>query len=159
MHKLLLALATMLLVAAPNLQAQDRSSAPVPVAYINLQFGSGAKPVSRYGLQLARVQLSRAQHDVTGGVNLFSTVPYADLKFNGSELESFKLNGVNTMEKVVTYNADGTTSTQSGINWKYVGWGALGFGALWWTCEEKDWDLCGGDRKDDPPPVVEEMVE
>jgi len=149
-HKLFLTLATFLVAVAPNLQANDLNSSPVPVVYINVPFGGSAKTVPSYGLQLARVQQDR-----TGSVNLFQSIPYANLKFNGSELEAFNLNGVNTLQKVTTYNADGTTSTQSNINWKYVGWGALGFGALWWTCEERDRDLCGGDHDDEAPPLVE----
>jgi len=60
------------------------------------------------------------------------------------------------LQKVTTYNADSTTSTNSSINWRCVGWGALGSGALWWTCEERDWDLCGSDHNDDTPTRMEE---
>ncbi|MCP4125570.1 MAG: hypothetical protein GY753_00740 [Gammaproteobacteria bacterium] len=125
MHKLILTLASFLLVV-PGLQAQDLSTEPVPVAYINIPFGSGATQTpSSYGLQLARVEQDRA-----GGVNLFSSTPIADLKFNGSELEALNLNGVNTLQKVTRYNADGEAETSTEINWWVVGGAVIVAGYL-----------------------------
>ncbi|MCP4992158.1 MAG: hypothetical protein GY934_00005, partial [Gammaproteobacteria bacterium] len=125
MHKLLLALATFLLAVAPNLQAQDLSSGPVPLAYFNMPFGGTAKSMPSYGLQLARVEQDR-----TGGVNLFASTPIADLKFNGSELEAFNLNRVNTLQKVTRYNANGEAETSTEVNWWLVGGAVIVAGYL-----------------------------
>jgi len=111
-RKLFLTLATFLVAVAPNLQANDLNSSQVPVVYINVPFGGIAKTVPSYGLQLARVQKDR-----TNGVNLFRSTPYADLKFNGTELDSFKLNGMNVLQKVTTYNAKGKPLTDNQRNW------------------------------------------
>jgi hypothetical protein len=116
MSRILFALATFLLAAAPNLQAQDLNSGPVPVAYINVPFGGNTKSMPSYGLQLARVQQDR-----TSELSLFQSTPYADLKFNGSELEAFNLNGMNTLQKVTRYNADGEAETTTEVNWWLVG--------------------------------------
>ncbi len=137
-------LITCLLLAASNLLAGGLYAEPMPLAYINIPFGASKKVTPSYGLQLARVEPTW-----NGSANIFTSIPYAEMKFTGTQLDSFKLNGVNMLQKITRYNADGTTSTHSSINWKYVGIGALAFGGLWWVCEERDWDLCGGDHDND----------
>ena len=142
MSRTLFALATFMLAVAPNLQAQDLNSSPVPVAYINVPFGGNTESTPSYGLQLARVQ-----EDRSGVVNLFQSIPYADLKFNSSELEAFSLNGINTLQKVTRYNANGTAQTSTEVNWWLVGGGILVGGYMLYKITEGE----GGG--DDCPPI------
>ncbi len=134
MQKILLTLATFMLAVAPNIHADDIDTDAVPMAYFSMPFGNNADSIPSYGLQLAR-----GQHDREGGVNLFSSAPYMDLNFRGTEVNAFELNGINTLEKVTTYNVNGDPQTTSSINWWLVGIGAVGGYIL----------LKGGDDDDD----------
>ncbi len=153
MKSIVTGIATALLLSAPTVQAQETTTEAVPVVYFNMPFGAAITPSEpTYGLKLAQVSKSQ-----TSGVSLFNNRRPAllDFQLQGGEMKALSINGVNTLQQRLVHHADGTTTTQSDINWKYVGWGLLGFGAVWWWCEEQDWDLCGGDHDSDPDPVEE----
>ncbi len=144
MKSLFFAIVSAMTLLFPGVYVQSADAEPVPMAYISIPFGSTSKVMADYGLQLARIDPGSS-----GVRSISSSTPYLDLKFSGTQLDSFSVNGINTISKVTSLNADGTSSTHSSINWNYVGWGLLAFGGLWWVCEERDWDLCGGDRDSD----------
>ncbi len=103
-----------MLAVVPQVNAD---SMPVPHAYVKVPF-SGASPAQEtptFGFALEQ----------NAAFNKKST-PMLNLEFKGEELDAVNINGLNVLEKTVTFDANGNAQTQSGINWKIVGWSALG---------------------------------
>ena len=113
--------AAALVLAAPNLYAQDRSSQAVPVVYFSMPFGiSNTQSEPTYGLKLAQVSKTR-----NGGINLFNNrrPAFMDFQMKGTEMNALSINGINTLQQRLVHHADGSSSTQNSLNGKYMLYG------------------------------------
>lgn len=137
MKKFAYAPLAIMLAVVPQVQAGDEI---MPFGYMKMPFGgTGAQQETTYGFSLAQTNSSAP------GMNMFDSErpPLLNLQFKGEQLDALKLNGMNVLDKQVTYNADGTTTTNLGINWKYVAAGVLVLGGISYLCARNDWDnLC-----------------
>ncbi len=128
MRKVAYTLLTIALAVAPQLQADEI----VPFGYVSIPFGnaSNSRPAPSYGFSLAQAQTTTNEAPV---VNLFDTdrPALADLRFQGAELSAFEVNGVNSLTEQITYNADGTQTTELVWDWKPFIIGLTGVAILW----------------------------
>ena len=117
MNKYRIAVAALLFVMVPNLQAGELLAEPVPAAYVSIPFGGSAKTTPNYGLQLVKLDRDGQQ-----GAALFDAkrTAYLDVKFSDGDLSGLSLNGTDfvALAKLHGYNANGDNAAQQ---W----WGGL----------------------------------
>ncbi len=137
-----------LLTITTQLQAQDFDIEAVPVAYISMPLGGGAKATPSYGLQLHMM----SHEALNEGVSWFDSgrPAYMDLRFSNSEIAALEFNGINTLRRVTRYNANGEQETEPQFDWVAVG-GALVFICVF-ACRDDD------DEERELPVVVEEDI-
>ncbi len=107
-----------LTLVAPVLHAEDITTETLPMAYFYRPLGAtGKAALPVFGLQLTRASVSRQ-----GGVNLFSNERPAilDFQIKNGEVNAFTVNGLNTLDKQTVVYADGSTGTETSINWNVV---------------------------------------
>ena len=132
----------------PQVQANDLEStmgkSPVPYAYLKVPFGGASHTNDETTFGFAVSQSAGANHG-----NLFNSrrPPLLNLEYKGDELESVRLNGLNIVDKHISYDANGIQKTNYDIQWEYVVGAVVGIGVLWAVCEDQNWNLCGGDHK------------
>jgi len=140
MKKFAYAPLAIMLAIVPQVQAGDMGGEVVPFGYLKMPFGgASSQQDTTYGFSLAQTNSS------VSGMNMFDSErpPLLNLQFKGDELDALKLNGLDVLDKQVTYNADGTTTTSMGINWKYVAAGVAVLGGISYLCARNNWDnLC-----------------
>ncbi len=130
MKKFAYAPLAMMMAVAP----QSHSGEVVPFGYLNMPFGPGAtQEAPAYGFSLAQTETSNS----APVANLLDTKrpPLLDLRFKGDELDALELNGVNALNKSITYNADGTTSTEFGLDWQAIVIGGIAAGIIYCALE------------------------
>jgi len=115
----------------------------VPYTYLKVPFGGGANTKNDHTFGFA---VNQSEGDSS---KLFANQrpPLFNMEFKGETLNSVKLNGLNIVDKRISYNADGSEKTDYVIQWEYVVGAVVGFGALWAMCEHNEWDLCHDDSK------------
>ena len=146
MKKFAYAPLAILLAIVPQVQAGDMGGEVVPFGYLKMHFGSASSQQdTTYGFSLAQTNSSAS------GMNMFDSErpPLLNLQFKGDELDALKLNGLDVLDKQVTYNVDGTTTTSLGINWNYALAGVAIAAGLSYFCARNDWDnLCDDDDEE-----------
>jgi hypothetical protein len=160
MKKIIITISAITLVIGSTtwVSAQDNNGGIVPMLYMNMPFGdsSSAKDVSSYGMALVTKAPSQIGSDITAPVNLLdsSSPRLLDMRFNQEGFDSLKLNGVSLVQRVITYNADGTTNGETTTtDLSLEDWLMLGFGAAGVLCAA---DVICDDPDPDPPAEEEE---
>ena len=101
-------------------QASDLEYEVMPMAYVQVPFGAESRKekTPTFGFGIARGERDRS----TGVVSFLNTrsAPYVDFKYQGDEIKAIEFHGINALNKRVVFNADGTATTATGINWSIV---------------------------------------
>lgn len=163
MNKLIITLPALAIVAASAtlVTADNSDSEVVPMLYMNVPFGghSSAQREPVYGAALGIVGASRSAAAQDKVVSLADTgrPRLLDMRFKQGGVESLKLNGVSLIQKIVTVNADGSTSEHTGMaslsesQWVLIG---LGVGATLCISEV----ICDDDGPSQSPPVEDAVA-
>jgi len=111
LHKYTYAPLAMMLALSAQTNAADSSDHMLSFAYLNVPLGATTRTQSEptYGFAVS----SGNKHN-----DLFSSKRprLFDMSFKNNQLEDMQVHGLSALEKHITHNADGTTSTTMGIN-------------------------------------------
>ncbi len=151
------------IASATWVSAQDNGSEVVPMLYMQVPFGGGSSTQddSSYGMAFVTKAPIQIGGDISAPVNLLDTnrPRLLDMRFKQHGFDSLKLNGVSLVQKVITHNADGTTTEETTTNGLTTGQMlmiGLGVGGLLCAadviCDDKD------DHEDETP-APDDVVE
>ncbi len=101
-----------------------------PTAYLSIPFNGDTRAERSPTFGLALGQLHKANR-LQPAVALFQggVPPLVDVQFRDGDIGAVSFNGVNTLQKHTVYHANGSSSTESSIDWTYAAPIALAVGA------------------------------
>ncbi len=110
-----------------------------PTAYVSIPFNGNTRTEREPTLGLALGQLHKA-NPLQPGLALFQggVPPLVDVQFRDGDVGAVNFNGVNTLHKHTVYAADGSTSTESDIDWAYAVPIALAVGAAIYLAQDNN---------------------
>ena len=114
------------LAAAPSLAA-DTANEPLAMLYLHQDFGGSArsgKSAPSYGFAVSRSGVNTENGYSASNPLAFlqgGRPAFVDMRFNDTGIQGLYVNGLNSLERKMVYNAaEGTAGTEVQINWGAV---------------------------------------
>lgn len=163
MNKFIITLSALVVVATPAslVTADNLGNEVMPMLYIKVPIdgNSTSQRETVYGAALSIVETSRSTAEKGKIANFMNTdrPRLLDLRFKQGSVDSLKMNGMSLMQKVVTVNADGSTSEEMSSSdltpgqWAII---VLGVGAALCVGDV----ICDNDDDDDASRQADDMM-
>lgn len=159
MKKLIVILSALIVTSASLVTAENVDNEVMPMLYLEIPIGSKhtMHREAEYGAALGIVGTSQNAFERGKVISFMDTdrPRLLDLRFKQDSIDSLKVNGVSLVQKIVTVNADGTTTEESGLadltpaQWILIG---LGVGGVLCAADV----ICDDD--DDRPALADDVM-
>ncbi len=118
MKNIIYGIAAALILSVPAVQAQELETKTIPMAYFSVPFGD----MQQDSAPVFGFKVTQTATDSQGGFNLFQSQRPAifDYQMRNGESHAFTINGFNALEKTNVVYANGTSKTETTLNWKII---------------------------------------